>query len=108
MCTALIQGRTSPPRYSCGLLTRISFTLYRYREKKTRYGDTPNPVYAVHCIYNYEPDDYEVDEDDVQLLKEIGNGHFGKVTFEGVKVVVWGGRPEVMLKCILELFFFHC
>jgi len=36
-----------------------------------------NPEYSSVCVY--ELDEYEIDEDDIKLLREIGQGHFGKV-----------------------------
>uniref|UniRef100_H2YE95 Tyrosine-protein kinase receptor n=1 Tax=Ciona savignyi TaxID=51511 RepID=H2YE95_CIOSA len=49
-----------------------------------------NPEYS--SVGVYEPDEYEIAEDNVELLTEIGHGHFGKV-FEGfAKQVVKGEK----------------
>lgn len=42
-----------------------------------------NPEY-VSLAANYIPDDYEVDVDDVELTKFVGNGNFGKVRFRAM------------------------
>jgi len=70
----------------------------KYRRKKLRYGAcTPNPVYAQHqYTYQYECDDYEIDENDITLLKEIGNGHFGKVYVGKAKGVVKGEEESLV------------
>jgi serine/threonine protein kinase len=48
-------------------------------------------VYTVYCVTVYEPDDWEVDRDNVQLIKELGQGSFGMV-YEGLVILTPGGE----------------
>ena len=46
------------------------------------------------CFSVYEPDDWEVDRDNVELLRELGQGSFGMV-YEGVVKNLIAGKSEV-------------
>ncbi|XP_060592514.1 insulin-like peptide receptor [Ruditapes philippinarum] len=49
-----------------------------------------NPDYMADYAV-YEPDDWEVDRDNVQLIKELGQGSFGMV-YEGLVILTPGGE----------------
>lgn len=52
---------------------------YFYRQNQTKHQiyASVNPEYS--SIGMYEPDEYEIPAENIELLKEIGHGHFGKV-----------------------------
>lgn len=52
--------------------------LYRSESKNLMIYSSANPEYF-SVTATYMPDGYEVLEDDVELIKEIGHGNFGKV-----------------------------
>ncbi|CAK8685262.1 unnamed protein product [Clavelina lepadiformis] len=53
-----------------------------------------NPEYS--SVGVYEPDDYEVPAENVELIREIGHGHFGKV-YEGLAKTVVKDQSETKI-----------
>uniref|UniRef100_H2XNP4 Tyrosine-protein kinase receptor n=2 Tax=Ciona intestinalis TaxID=7719 RepID=H2XNP4_CIOIN len=62
-----------------------------HNSKKSQTYVSVNPEYS--SIGVYEPDEYEIPEENVELMDEIGHGHFGKV-YEGLAKQVVKGQPK--------------
>lgn len=64
---------------------------------KKKFGDLPKPTTSINPDYVmdfvYEPDEWEVDRDKVQLIRELGQGSFGMV-YEGIVKNIVSGKEE--------------
>ncbi|XP_077974571.1 insulin-like growth factor 1 receptor isoform X2 [Styela clava] len=86
--------------------TLMSVCYYRRKKKAEARNamiySSANPEY-VSLAANYIPDGYEVKESDVELVKLIGHGNFGKVFVGFAKKVIKGeDRTQVAIKKLRE------
>nr|CAB3265276.1 insulin receptor [Phallusia mammillata] len=74
----------------------IAFWWFKRRQNQTKHQiyASVNPEYS--SIGVYEPDEYEIPAENIELLKEIGHGHFGKV-YEGLAKEVVMGQAETQV-----------
>ena len=59
--------------------------------------------YSVNCSSVYVPDEWEVDRDKVELLKELGQGSFGMV-YEGIAKCL--NEKEATLKVAVKVCYY--